>query len=123
MSVLEEIRKLDEQKAKLLEGAKIEALSAAKAAISTLAELGFNYTLVQGEGSGAISRTPGTRRTGIREEVLALVKANPGATRSSLIAKMNIASDKSGQQSLSNALAALKKAGTVSADGGAYTAR
>ena len=55
MSVLEEIRKLDEQKAKLLEGAKIEALNAAKAAISTLAELGFNYTLVQGEGSGAIS--------------------------------------------------------------------
>ncbi len=123
MSVLEEIRKLEEQKAKLLEGAKIEALNAAKAAIGTLAELGFNYTLVQGEGSGAISRTPGTRRSGIREEVLALVKANPGANRSSLIAKMNIASDKSGQQSLSNALAALKKAGTITANGGAYTAK
>ncbi len=48
MSVLEEIKALDERRAKLLENAKNEALKAAHKAIAELNELGFNYRLVEG---------------------------------------------------------------------------
>lgn len=120
MSILDQLKKLDEQRAALLEGAKNEALDLVNKGIAALNELGFNYHLVQREGN-APARA-GARRTGIRDEVLGLVKANPGINRSALIAEMNIKGDKSAEQSLSNALAALKKAGTVTADGGAYKA-
>ena len=123
MSVMDEIRKLDEQKAKLLHGAKQEAIDLINGGIKTLNELGFKFHLVEEGTLPAKPARTGTRRTGIREEVLALVKANPGASRSSLIKLMGIADDKSGQQSLSNALAALKKAGTITAENGAYKAK
>ena len=45
MSVLEKIRALDEQRAKLLEGAKSEALKKANDAIDELNSLGFHYHL------------------------------------------------------------------------------
>jgi hypothetical protein len=51
MNVLEQIRKLDEQKAKLLFDAKKEALERVHAAIKDLNELGFAYKLVSGDGA------------------------------------------------------------------------
>src|SRR5208283_84420 len=47
-SVLEKLKALDEQRAKLLEGAKAEALEQAEKAVAQLNELGFNYRLVEG---------------------------------------------------------------------------
>lgn len=128
MSVMDEIRKLDEQKAKLLDGAKQQALKAANDAIASLAEIGFNYTLVEagstfvGNGKTATARTTGTRRAGIRDTILNTVSQNPGITRSALLELMDAKGDKSAEQSISNALAALKKAGSVTLDDGAYTA-
>ena len=124
-TVLEQIKKLDEQKAALLSQAKQEALEAATKAIASLNELGFNYRLVQGEGSATVSRAAtGTRRTGIREQVLAIIEETAdGVSRSQLLEMMDAKGDKKAEQSISNALAALKKAGTVSADGGVYKGR
>jgi hypothetical protein len=48
MSVLEELKALDEQRAQLLEGAKKEALDKAQKAVAELNELGFDYSLVEG---------------------------------------------------------------------------
>lgn len=59
MSVLDQIKKLDEQREKLLADAKEEALTKAKAAIADLNSLGFGYKLVQGDGS----RGKATRNT------------------------------------------------------------
>ena len=123
MSVLDEIKKLDEKKAQLLSQAKQEALQVANAAIKALNELGFNYQLVQGEGSPVTVRSSGTRRTGIRDEVLATVqKHKDGISRSQLLEVMQAKGDKSAEQSISNALAALKKDGKVSGDDGIYKA-
>jgi len=49
-SVLEQLKKLDEQRAKLLDGAKAEALKKAEEAVAELMELGFSYRLVEGDG-------------------------------------------------------------------------
>lgn len=122
MSVLDQIRKLDEQKASLLAQAKQEAMAKANEGIKALAELGFDYRLVQGDGS-APTRS-GTRRTGVRDEVLGVIKKNPnGIGRADIIDQMSAKGDRSAEQSISNALAALKKAGTVSGDGGVYKAK
>lgn len=121
MSVLDQIRKLDEQKAQLLETAKKESLAKAEAALKELSALGFHYRLVSDDGASI--RATGTRRTGIREEVLAAVKATPGITRADLLEKMDAKGNKSAEQSVSNALAALKKAGTITGENGSYTAK
>jgi hypothetical protein len=46
-SVLEKLKALDEQRAKLLEGAKAEALEQAQKAVAQLNQLGFRYRLVE----------------------------------------------------------------------------
>ena len=48
MSIFEKLKILDEQRSKLLEGAKSEALELARKAVATLKELGFHYSLVEG---------------------------------------------------------------------------
>ncbi len=69
-----------------------------------------------------VTASTGKRRTGIRDEVLAKVKAHPeGIARAPLLEEMGVKGDKSGEQSVSNALAALKKAGIITADDGVYT--
>ena len=120
MSVLDEIKKLDEQRAKLLSDAKKEALSAAQDAVKELNALGFNYRLVQAEGA----TTPtGTRRAGIRGNVLNTIsKATDGISRASLLEALGVKGDKSGESSVSNALTALKKANKVTSDNGLYRA-
>jgi len=48
MSVLDELKALNEQREKLLGAAKTEALEKAEKAVAELNELGFNYRLVEG---------------------------------------------------------------------------
>lgn len=60
LSVMDKIRQLDEEKSKLLDSAKREALEKAQAAISDLNALGFSYRLQEGD-SGSI-RSGGARR-------------------------------------------------------------
>lgn len=123
MSVLDQLKKLDEQREQLLASAKKEALEAAHAAIKSLNELGFNYSLVQGEGSAPTARaSTGTRRSGIRDQVLAVIQQSDGLARADLLKTMEAAGDKKAEQSISNALAALKKAGIIVATNGVYTA-
>jgi hypothetical protein len=50
-SVLEKLKALDAQRAQLLEGAKKEALDNAERAVADLNELGFHYTLSEGEAA------------------------------------------------------------------------
>lgn len=122
MSVLEELKKLDEQRAALLSKAKQEALNAIEHNIRALNALGFNYRLVQdGEAPNAL-RQIGSRRTGIRDQVLDLIKQGDGMARADIIEAMGARGDKSAEQSISNALAALKKAGTIKAENGVYSA-
>ncbi len=119
MSVLDEIRKLDEQKNKLLEGAKRDAMKKAQTALAELGALGFEYDIV--EKGTPPRKTTGTRRTGIRQEVLSLIHQSPqGISRSDLLDKLDAKGDKSAEQSISNALSALKKQKAVTGDGGIY---
>jgi DNA repair exonuclease SbcCD ATPase subunit len=46
-TTLQQIKKLDEERAKLLESAKSDALARAKEAINELTALGFDYELVE----------------------------------------------------------------------------
>ena len=46
-TALQQIKKLDEERAKLLESAKSDALARAKEAINELTALGFDYELVE----------------------------------------------------------------------------
>lgn len=67
--------------------------------------------------------TTAKRRSGIRQDVLEVIKKVPnGISRGDIIATMDAHGDKAKTQSVSNALQALKKAGTVSSDDGVYKA-
>lgn len=123
-AVLDQIRRLDEQKEKLLQDAKQEALAKANAAIGELNELGFNYRIVEGTAPSRSAST-GTRRSGIRDDVLRIVKAagQGGITVSTIRQKLNVASsDKSGSQSVANAVSALKRTGKITDNSGSYVA-
>ncbi|WP_421993975.1 hypothetical protein [Roseococcus sp.] len=64
----------------------------------------------------------GTRRTGVRDDVLAAIKKRPdGISRQDLLKAMD-ATEKSHEQSISNAVAALKKEGKITTDQGHYKA-
>ena len=64
MSVLEKIKALDEQRAKLLEGAKSEALKKVHEAIAALNSIGFHYHL----GEDQPSRGPGRKTQPKRQQ-------------------------------------------------------
>lgn len=118
MSVLDQIRELEAQKQKLLKEAKQSAIKKAQAAIAELKELGFSYSLTEGEATRA---TGGTRRTGIRNDVLDIIKKTPnGINRADILATMDAKGDKSAEQSVSNALSALKKQNAVTGKDGTY---
>lgn len=57
-----------------------------------------------------------------RDELIALIRDNPNLSRGDILAKLDIVEkdNKAGAQSVSNALANLKKAGTVLNEGGRY---
>jgi hypothetical protein len=52
--------------------------------------------------------------------VLAAIREKKSITRSQLLDDMSARGDKYAEQSISNALAALKKAGTITGEGGTY---
>ena len=56
------------------------------------------------------------REGGKRDEILKLVQELGGGTRAELIEKLGVKGNKSGEQSLSNALSNLKKQGKVTQD-------
>lgn len=124
-SIIDQIRALDAEKTKLMDEAKANALATAEQAVAELNELGFNYRLTQDAKAPKATRqtVPGTRRTGIRDQVLALIQsAGPdGITRKDLLEKLE-ATDKSAEQSISNAISALKKAGSIGGEKGTYSA-
>lgn len=120
MTVLDEIKKLDEQKNKLLEQARREALAKAESAVAELNALGFKYRLV---GGATTSTTTGKRRSGIRTDILNIIKKHPnGIARADIINELDAKGDKAAEQSVSNALSALKKQGQVTNEDGNYRA-
>ncbi|MBK8082328.1 MAG: hypothetical protein IPK28_00010 [Devosia sp.] len=123
-AVLAKLKKLDEERAKLIADAKSQALAAANMAIADLNSLGFTYRLVEGGVSTPRAPSSGTRRAGIRELVLNAVRASgaDGINRADLLLALGMKGDKSGEQSVSNALSALKKAGATSTKNGRYVA-
>ena len=67
-------------------------------------------------------RKGGTRRSGRRQEVLAAIKKHPQGISPAALKESLGATDKSAQQSVSNALAALKRNKQVTAKDGVYKA-
>jgi Fe2+ or Zn2+ uptake regulation protein len=67
-------------------------------------------------------KAPGTR-SGRRNNIIELLESHPpGMTRGEILETMNIKGDKSGEQSVSNALKQLKKLGKIkSGNDGKYT--
>jgi hypothetical protein len=62
----------------------------------------------------AARRSSGGRRGGIRDNVLDAIKLTPGMSPAQIRQALGIPEgDKSGSQSVSNALSAMKKAGTI----------
>ena len=118
-----QIRALDEQKKQIKQKAKDAALAKANAAIEELRTLGYSYRLAEMEGTARAPRASGgTRRTGIRDQVLAVVKGSPdGISASDVLTKLN-ASDDTEKTSIRNALAALKRTDKVSLKDGSYFA-
>ena len=116
MSVFEELAALEERKQELLAKAKADALTRAEAAVAELNQLGFAYRLTAPRSASA----PATRTGGVRETVRQVIAGVPdGIARSDIMAAMQ-ATDKRSQQSVTNALAALKKAGLVTSEAGVY---
>jgi hypothetical protein len=64
MSVLDKLKALDEERAKLLEDAKKEALEAAHKAIADLNGLGFDFRLVEGPSASTARKPPRQRSEG-----------------------------------------------------------
>ena len=121
MSAVEKYRALLSEAEALKESAKKEALDIISAGINALNELGFTYHLTEAS-TKAVPRSSGTRRTGIREEVLAVVKKAPSGIASASIQSAMGASDKQAKQAVANALSALKREGKITQDGKLYKA-
>jgi CRP-like cAMP-binding protein len=121
-SVLAKLKKLDEQREQLIADAKKEALDAAQRAIDELNALGFNYRIVEG-GSSTRRATTGTRtrRSGRREAILNTLREAPdGLTRADILEKVGAKGDTKQEQSISNALTNMKKAGQIDQKDGKY---
>ena len=77
-------------------------------------EIDNELTKLAGSSAPRQRRQSGGRRGGIREKVIAAIKASPGISPAQVRKAVGIADgDKSGSQSVSNALWALKRAGQV----------
>lgn len=62
LTTLQQIKKLDEERAKLLESAKADALTRAKEAVNELTALGFAYELVEPTPETAPRKTRTARK-------------------------------------------------------------
>jgi len=108
-----QIAELESQRRALLDQERKQALKKAQDAVKELNALGYNYTLTE--------TTAPKRRTGVRRDVLDVVKKTNGIKPADIAATLGLA-DKAGKQAVSNALTALKKAGQVAASDGKYRA-
>lgn len=114
VAMAEERKKLEAEKAQL-----DERLAAVNAELKALDA----YERAKSGTTVPVAIAPkGQRRTGIREEVLAQITeaGADGITRAELLIKMDAKGNKPAEQSISNAVAALKKAGIVSGEDGTY---
>lgn len=119
---------IEKERARL--GALRDDLLAQRARIATqladidqeLAAIGAYERAKQGKPVRAAKAGKSIRapRGAKREELLSLIEDTPGLTRGEIIEKLGIKGDKSQEQSISNALAALKKSGTITATDGKY---
>lgn len=115
-------KNLEDQKKKILAQAKTQALQAAEKAVADLNNLGYNYKLVEAGTATRTAPATRTRKSGIADEVHAIIKAaQDGLTRSGVLGALN-AMDAKAQQSISNALSNLKKKGQLTAENGVYKA-
>jgi DNA-binding protein H-NS len=62
LTTLQQIKKLDEERAKLLESAKADALARAEEAVNELTTLGFDYELVEPARGTALRKTRPARK-------------------------------------------------------------
>lgn len=117
--VEQERERLNEKRKDLLRQRK--ALDGELAAIDK--EMGAVNAYYAAKTGRAVSG--GTRaRRGSRQEAIKKIIADSadGVTRGDILAEMNVRGDKSAEQSVSNALANMKKAGKVTAKDGRYFA-
>lgn len=99
--------------------AKLDAINKEFAAI----EAYENAKSGRSARGGNVSTGRGTRsrRGSKREEILAVLEDNPhGFTRGEILAKLGLKGNKAGEMSISNALTALTKLGTVVRRDGRY---
>lgn len=115
-----QIRALEEQKKQLQQKAKDAALTKANNAIEELRKLGYSYRLVENDRTTRSAPSGGGgRRTGIRDQVLAVVKGSAGISAGDVLTKLAPATD-ADKTSIRNALAALKRTNKVSLKDGSY---
>lgn len=111
-----QIEKLQNERASILEKEKEAAVAKVQAALDELNALGFNYEL-----HTATAKPKRTRRVNIRQTVLDAIKAHPGSKPAQLAEKLGW-TEPGDSNSISNALGALKKSGSVKSEAGSYTA-
>ena len=79
------------------------------------------YERAKKGGAATPARSQGGRRTGIRQNVLDVIKGHRGGIkRAEILEKMGAKGDKRAEQSISNALSNLKKQGQIRLEDGAY---
>lgn len=122
MDIMQKLADLDRQRETLLQKAHDEKIKVVEEAIAELNALGFNYRLAGGKAA-ILTPTVGTgkRRTGVRDDVLNVIKNASEPISPAEIAEHMDMTDKSGRQSVANALSALKKSELVEAKGGKYS--
>ena len=88
-----------------------------------LAAIGAYERAKQGKPERQTKMTKNTRapRGAKREELLFIIAETPNLTRGEIIEKLGIKGEKSQEQGISNALATMKKVGTITAIDGKYT--
>ena len=102
---------------------KLDAINREMLAIDAYAAAKAGKPLPTTTTQGGTRRSGGGRRGGKREELLALIKSVPGGlSRGEILDRMQLKGDKSGEQSVSNALSSMKKAGQLTTDGSKYQA-
>lgn len=115
-----QIRALEAQKKQIQQKAKDAGLKKANDAIEELRKLGYSYRLVENDRSTRSAPSGGGgRRTGIRDQVLAVVKGSAGISAADVLTKLAPATE-ADKTSIRNALAALKRTNKVSLKDGSY---
>ncbi len=86
-------------------------------------EFGAITAYEQARNGAAAPARGNKRRTGVRQNVLDVVKKHPkGISRADILQEMNAKGDKRAEQSVSNALSNLKKQNSLKLEEGSYIA-